>query len=409
MLKAEFRRVPASLAIMLVAASAALTGIVMAALDHVLSDGGGTTVAATSPKRPAAVIELGQRYPKPHRRVAAPAPPGSPASPPRSRTPLSRLVGAKVIVRMQGTYPSSSLLSEVRRGTVGGVILFPENVASRSQLRSLTGALQRASAQGGGPGVVVAVDQEGGPVKRLSGPPSKSPNQLAALGSAPAARSQGVATGTYLSSLGINVDFAPVLDVPGPGSFMASRAFGRTPGAVGRLGGAFAAGLSSGGVTPTLKHFPGLGRATANTDLRTSVVQAPAGALRADMQAFEPAIQAGAGMVMMSTATYRAFGSLPAALNPTLVGQLRNSLGFGGVVVTDDLEGGAVKAVMPPPQAGVAAARAGVDMVLFAQYPASGDAGYRALLAAARAGRISRGQLQASYSRIRGVLAGAHG
>lgn len=404
-------RLPVEVAVALILGSAVVTATVLAALDNVLS-GGGAPLArqvADVPRHPR-VVELGRHYPKskPH---SAPQPRQRAAPPPTQPTqpsiPLSRLVGAKIIARMRGTEPDTQLLREVRRGRVGGVIVFPENVVSRGQLRTLSARLQAAAQSGGNAGVVVAVDQEGGPVKRLSGPPNRSPAQLGAAGSASTAEGEGAATGSYLASLGVNVDFAPVLDVAAPGSFIASRTFGSTPSTVGRIGGAFATGLESSGVTATLKHFPGLGRAVANTDTGSSSVGASRSLLERDMQAFRPAIGAGAGMVMMSNATYPALGSGPAVMNRSIVqGELRGRLGFQGVVVSDDLEARAITAVTSPSQAAVSAASAGVDMVLLATNPGSESAAYEALYSAARAGRLDRSALEQSYARIQAVEQG---
>jgi beta-N-acetylhexosaminidase len=406
------RRLPVEVGVLLVLGSAIVTATVLAAVDNVLSGDAAPAVSrASAPRGRPPVVQIGQRYPKarPRPTPRSGPPTSAPAPPPRTQPsiPLSRLVGAKVIVRMSGTTPDARLLREVRAGRVGGVILFPENVTSRSQLRSLTRRLQSAAQAGGGAGVVVAVDQEGGEVKRLAGPPYRSPAQLGASGSVSAAQSEGAATGRYLSSLGITVDFAPVLDVPAPGSFIASRAFGSTPSAVGSLGGAFATGLQDAGVTATLKHFPGLGHAVANTDSGPSTVAASRSELRRDMAAFRPAIGQGAGMVMMSNATYTAFGSQPAVLSSSIVqGELRNRLGFQGVVVTDDLEAGAVTRVMSGSAAAVSAAKAGVDMVLFAGRAEGGRAAYDALYQAARAGQLDRTALEQSYVRIEQVQQG---
>lgn len=208
-------------------------------------------------------------------------------------------------------------------------------------------------------------------------------------------------TGAYLSGLGINVDLAPVLDLRRPSSFIASRSFASTPARVASLGGAFAAGLQSQGVAATAKHFPGLGYATVNTDNGSSIVGASRSALDADLVPFATAINGGIAMVMMSNATYPAYGSGPAVLSPAIVGGLlRSRLRFAGVIVTDDLEAGAVRATMAPGQAAVAASRAGVDMLLLARSPDSFGPAYSALMAAARSGQLDRGALEQSYQRI---------
>jgi beta-N-acetylhexosaminidase len=311
---------------------------------------------------------------------------------------LRQLVGRKVIVGMRGPRPSEPLLRSIRKGKVGGVILFSENIRSARQVRSLSRALQSAA---GERRLVIAVDQEGGIVKRLDGPPGRSAPEIGATGSTRVARHEGAATGRFLRGLGFNVNYAPVLDVPVSGSFMAPRAFGSSPGRVARFGSAFARGMRAGGVAPTAKHFPGLGRARTNTDFGREVIRAPRSALRRrDIEPFRAAVDAGVPSVMMSTSIYTAFGSRPAAFERSLVtGELRERLGFDGVIVTDTLEGAAVRTVARPREAAVAAARAGVDMVLFTT-PEAGDAAYRGLLAAARDGTLDRSELEQSHSRI---------
>lgn len=399
----ELRRVPPGFAAFLVIGAAVVTMILLAALDTTISGGDPKPPQAAAARQTAPIVDLGKtRYPK-ERDAPADAPPAAapekePSAPDPS-VPLRRLIGQKLVVRMSGTSPSAELLRHVRKGQVGGVILFPDNVGSSSQLKALTGALRQAALAGGAQGFVIAVDQEGGPVKRLrAGPPNRAPSQIATAG---AALQEGGATGSYLSSLGVNVDLAPVLDVRVPGSFIASRAFASTPGGVARLGGAFASGLQQAGVAATAKHFPGLGHATVNTDTGPSAVGAAKAVLDAELAPFSAAIANGIGLVMMSNASYPAYGNGPAVLSrPVVQGLLRDRLGFGGVVVSDDLEAGAISAVMPAGNASVAAAQAGVDMLLLARSPGSYDVAYRALLAAARSGRLDRGALEESYARI---------
>jgi beta-N-acetylhexosaminidase len=401
----ELRRVPPGFAAFLVIGAAVVTMILLAAFDDTISGGDSPSATRAAAKRASpGVIDLGKTpYPKKHGTPAAKPPSGSqeqePPAAAGSNVPLRRLVGQKLIVRIGGTAPSADLLRRVRKGLVGGVILFPDNVGNRSQLAAMTGALQKAAQEGGSQGFVVAVDQEGGPVKRLrAGPPNRAPAQIATVG---AGLQEGTATGSYLAGLGVNVDLAPVLDVRSPGSFIASRAFAATPGAVARLGGAFASGLQQAGVAATAKHFPGLGHATVNTDTGPSTVGATKAALDADLAPFAAAIGDGIGLVMMSNASYPAYAPGPAVLSRAIVqGQLRGRLGFGGVIVTDDLEAGAVRNVMSPGSAAVAASQAGVDMLLLARSEGSYGVAYQALLAAAKSGRLDRGALEQSYARI---------
>jgi beta-N-acetylhexosaminidase len=396
----ELRRIPPGFAAFLVLGAALVTMIILAAFDSVIGgDEPAHSARASSDRQTAPLVELGKSYPDTKKPPAKKAPEAEPQQPAAEKIPLSRLVGQKLMVRMSGTSPSPGLLRRVRAGKVGGVILFPDNVGSAGQLKALCSSLQQAARAGGSAGLLIAVDQEGGPVKRLqAGPPKQSPAQIASAG---AAEGEGQATGAYLANLGLNVNLAPVLDVAAPGSFIASRAFSNTPARVAELGGAFATGLQSAGVAATAKHFPGLGHATANTDNGQSTVNASKGALDADLKPFEQAIAGGVGLVMMSNATYPAYASGPAVLSrPIVQGVLRDRLRFGGVIITDDLEAGAIQAVQPASSAAVAAAGAGVDILLLARTEGSSEAAYHALVAAANAGQLDRGALEESYARI---------
>ena len=113
------------------------------------------------------------------------------------------------------TTPSPGLLGRIRRGEIGGVILFGRNVTTATALRALTKQLRDAATAGGQLPLLIAVDQEGGSIKRIPwAPPTLSPPQMGADGRTSTARSQGAATGTALAGLGINIDLAPVADVP---------------------------------------------------------------------------------------------------------------------------------------------------------------------------------------------------
>lgn len=325
----------------------------------------------------------------------------APESRARARVPLRRLVGERLFVRMNGTTPSRAFLARVRRGEVGGVVLFGPNIRTRSQVRALVRRLRSAARAGDVPAPLIAIDQEGGIVKRLrSAPPFRSAPQIGATRSARVARSEGLATGRSLSALGIDIDFAPVVDVPASSSsFISPRAFGRSPRRVARLGDAFADGLQAGGVAATLKHFPGLGSAPANTDFATAVVNAPRSRLARELVPYR---QTDAALVMLATAVYPAYQrGVPAAFSRRVVaGLLRKRLGFDGVIVTDDLETPAVRAYTSPAEGAVRSIRAGADMALVVGSEAGGRAAFARLLAAARSGRLGRDDLEASHARV---------
>jgi beta-N-acetylhexosaminidase len=319
--------------------------------------------------------------------------------------PARRLVGARLIVGMAGIRPGRDLLRRVRRGEVGGVVLFRRNIASRRRLRSTISSLQAAARAGGSPPLLVAVDQEGGTVKRLpSGPPRRSPARMGGTGRPDVARREGAATARYLARLGFNVDLAPVVDVRGPESFLGSRAFGADAGLVSRFGVAFTERLGSAGVAATAKHFPGLGGARLNTDFSPSTVRAPRRRLRRQLAPFRALVDAGVPLVMISTAVYPAYQrGVPAALSRRIVtGLLREELGYRGVTVTDSLGTPAVRSFRAPARAAIDAAEAGVDLLLFTTESWAAPV-HRRLLAAVRSGRLDRSELEHSYARIQAL------
>jgi beta-N-acetylhexosaminidase len=317
-----------------------------------------------------------------------------------NRPSIREMVGQLMLVRMHGQSPSASFLARVRAGQIGGVVLFNDNFCSAGPAE-LVARLQAAAKAGHQPPLLIAIDQEGGIVKRLAGAPSLSPSEMR---SATIAKAQGLATARSLKPLGINVDLAPVVDV-GHGGYITSRSFGTTPVVVARRGVGFAAGLLRGGVLPTVKHFPGLGYATLSTDDTAAKVTATDRKLKADWLPYRAAIRLGVPLVMMSTATYPALGSSkPAALSPNIVRDLRR-LGFKGVIITDALKTPAVN--MTTANAAVAAIKAGDDLVLTAGV--TGDladtdrasvSAYKALTAAVQEGELKIAKVAAAYRRV---------
>ena len=315
-----------------------------------------------------------------------------------------RLAGQMLIVRMEDT-ATQGLRRLVRRGAIGGVVLFPPAGTRASELRRELAALREAARRPDAQEPLVMVDQEGGEVKRLPTlPPDRSPARIAVGGEA-AAFEQGRATGAALAAVGIDVDLAPVLDVPASAdAFIASRAFGSDPTEVARAGAAFGEGLRAGRVAATAKHFPGLGSATVNTDLAPSSIEATRAELRSGLEPFRAAIAGGFDLVMVANATYPAYDpERIASQSPRVIeGLLRRRLGFGGVVVTDDLGAQAlVQAGIDEAEAAVRAASAGADLLLFAQ--SNGDGARDALVRALRRGELEREALISSCARSRAL------
>lgn len=313
----------------------------------------------------------------------------------------AKLLGQRIMVGMSGTYPDSELLRSVREGHVGAVILFAANIVNRQQVVALTSALQHAARQGGNPPLLIAVDQEGGQVKRFSdGPPDKSPPEMAATGDPSVAYREGRATGRFLKARGVNMDLAPVLDVPtSSNSFIwqEGRAFSFDAGTVARFGTQFALGVQSAHVAATGKHFPGVGSATTDTDYQREELHPTKAQQRAPLKPYQSLIGRGLDAIMLSTAGFPAYdrsGTVTALSRTIDQGLLRHKLGFGGVTITDALGSPTGHDEIT---AGVIAASTGADILLYTD-SAPGELG--ALERALRDGRISRDAAATSYKRI---------
>ena len=338
--------------------------------------------------------------------AAGPLPLGGAARPVLAAVTPAQLVGQKLVVSMSGTTPSAGILGRIGRGEVGGVILFGSNVTTARALRALTGQLQAAAAAGGQPPLLIATDQEGGSVLRVPwAPPTLSPPRMGALASAATAGSQGTATGRVLRCAGINADLAPVADVPAStASFMyqQGRTWSFSASMTASLSAAFATGLRSGGTVPAMKHFPGIGLATTNTDSSVITIVASQATLAPGLQPYQQAIASGVPMIMLSNVTYPAYDAANAAGWSHAIGVdlLRTTLGFQGVTITDSLTGTAAARGVAAASLAVKAAEAGTDLILVTGSESSTAATYSTLVAKATDGSIPAATLQASYDRI---------
>jgi beta-N-acetylhexosaminidase len=229
--------------------------------------------------------------------------------------------------------------------------LFARNIESPDQVQRLVADFRDALGDGGAP---VLVDQEGGRVQRF-GPPHWPRYPAGAdygllydrdpASGLEAARLGGRLIAGDLLPLGVDVDCLPLADVPAIGAdpVIGNRAYGETPDKVAAIAGAVAAGLMAGGVLPVLKHLPGHGRATADSHQQLPVVSADRTLLEAtDFAAFRPLAQLPMGMT--AHVVFTAFDPIaPATTSATMVAQvIRDSIGFKGLLMSDDLSMGAL-------------------------------------------------------------------
>jgi beta-N-acetylhexosaminidase len=304
--------------------------------------------------------------------------------------------------------PSPSFLARIRNGKMGGVILLRNGWLTRSTAARVTAELQQAACTRGEP-LLVAVDQEGGLVRRLPwAPPTEAP---AYMSSPSAAHAQASGAAAALHSVGIDVDFAPVVDTPSSaGNFLGSRAFSRSRFTNAKMARAFVEGLQANGIAATAKHFPGLGLAGGNTDKGRIVIGSAAWKVRQGLLPFQSAVRAGVQLVMVSTAIYPKLDASdkPAAFSSKIVnGLLRKTLGFKGVTVTDSLTAPAADRI---PHTSTRAMLAGSDLLIFGAESAS-ERGYATLVADAPDSPRLRARLTQAAARIRALKAwlAAHG
>jgi beta-N-acetylhexosaminidase len=325
----------------------------------------------------------------------------------------AQLAGQRVIWSYPGLTPPQALFDAIRAGLAGGVIFFGENInrRDRTQIQAVTSALAQAQVDSGvGYPLLLMTDQEGGIVQRLPGAPGISEKQIGASADpVGTATSAGTGAAQNLLDAGMNCNLAPVLDVyREAGNFddQFGRSYSMDPVVCGECGAASITAQQTLGVAATAKHFPGLGAATRtqNTDLGPVTLNVPLSELRGvDELPFTYAIDVDVDMVMTSWATYPALDpDLPAGLSPRIVrGELRGRLGFRGVTITDAIEAGALDGFGDTGQRAVAAAAAGMDIVLCsARDIGQGQAAVDALQAAVADGQLDRGAAIHAVQRV---------
>jgi beta-N-acetylhexosaminidase len=288
---------------------------------------------------------------------------------------------------------------------LGGVTLFGPNVQDREQLTRLTTSLRSAAIE-----PIIAIDEEGGDVTRISHQMGSDYPGNAALGAVDdidLTRSVYAALGADLAALGVNLDLAPAVDVntAADNPVIGTRSFGADPALVARHSAAAVAGLQSAGVAACAKHFPGHGSTTLDSHLVIATVDAPLSVLWArDLPPFEAAIAAGVRAVMPSHLRVPELtGDLPASLSRRAqTDLLRGELGFTGVIVSDGLEMRAVSEPYGIPEAAVQAVIAGTDLLCLGrdQDHLSFLAVKAALVEAVRSGRLRGERLEEAAARV---------
>lgn len=312
-------------------------------------------------------------------------------------------VGQLILFGMQGTQVNDDVRYMLSEYKMGGIILFDRNMESKEQVAALIQDLQKAARQSEKAPLFVAIDQEGGWVAHLSSELVKVPaaEQLGQGTPAEAAK-LALESGKELKSLGFNVNFAPVADL----GLADERSYGTTAAEVIPFVKAVGNAYHEAGLIYSLKHFPGIGRTVTDLHKEGNTIDASADELWAtDLKPFETIIQSVNNddyMVMVSHAVYSNLDdTMPASLSKVIMQDfLRQKLGYKGVIITDDMEMGAVANHYSFGDMSVKAVNAGVDIVLIGQEYNHAIEGYNAILKAVRSGDISKDRLNDAVRHI---------
>lgn len=331
--------------------------------------------------------------------------------------PREQQVGQFFFIGLPGTELDAETRALITEVQPGGVIIFGRNVASPQQLRGLLDGVRELVPTP----LLVGIDQEGGLVDRLRRifTPMPAARTIRQHGDLAAARALGRITGETLRMLGFNINFAPVMSIMTDdrdllSNGLYSRSFGRSPGEVLGYTTVYMRGLQGTGCLGCLKHFPGIGAGEVDSHEEMPVVRLSHDDLIAqDLAPYIELFQRRDDRVRCVMVSHGGFPNIdikeevtggllePASLNYNIVTKLlRHELGYKHLVITDDLEMGAIARHCEIEDAVVRATLAGEDMLLICATPDTIRRGYRALLAAAESGRLAEDRMRESLQRI---------
>ena len=333
---------------------------------------------------------------------------------------LEEKVGQLMMVGVDATSPQAVSTDAVTSHHVGNIFVAGRTTAGSQAVQKVisTFTSKVGPATTRDTPMLVATDQEGGEVQVLSG--SGFSDLSSAVDQSTQPRDQLEASartwGKELADVGVNMNLAPVVDLvdidrPATNEPIGrwGREYGHDAATVSSKAGAFAEGMRASGVIPTYKHFPGLGRVTANTDTSANVVDSTTTrGSDAAVGVFASAIAAGAQVIMVSSATYALIDpSAPAVFSSTIVtDMLRTEMGFSGVVITDDVSAATQVQGVAAGERAVRAVRAGCDIVLASADPTVAADMVKALIAAAQSDPAFAARVDESATRVLALKGG---
>ena len=317
---------------------------------------------------------------------------------------LEELVGQQLAVGLPGPTLTDTARRMLRRTHAGAVVVFARNFEQAAQFTALRRALEAAL----GRPLLLMVDHEGGRIIRFASDVTRFPSaEVQGRAGCEAIARQGAVEAEELRALGVSMNLAPCVDVrvAGGDPVIGDRSYGEDPAQVTACALARIRGLQSHGVAACAKHFPGLGAVPSDPHHELPTIALDWRTLEeVHLPPFQAAVADGVAAVMSSHVCYPDLGEppgLPATFSPRLVtGLLRQRLGFDGVIMTDDLEMGALRRLGGVGEAAVEAVAAGHDIALVCADPAAAEEAFSRLVAGYREGHLSEQHLQTSVWRV---------
>jgi beta-N-acetylhexosaminidase len=315
-----------------------------------------------------------------------------------------QMAGQRLMLGFNGIELDDELRYLIDTLCVGGVVLFSRNIESPFQLKKLCGDMARHARRSGQAPLIIAVDQEGGPVARLKNPFSEFAGNPGMTGKTDADEFATV-TAMELGQVGINMNLAPVMDVAfrPKQSIMRDRAFSSRPTVCAELGCTVIDRMQQNGVMAIAKHFPGIGRTRIDSHVAKPVSNVTANTLeRVDLVPFKAAIDRSVAGIMLGHVIYSNIDpDWPASLSPAIAsGLLRRQLGYSGVTLTDDLDMTAAKDHASIQRAMRQIVAAEVDLVLICHRGPNQESAHKKLMRIAEKRASDRDRCRASVGRI---------
>lgn len=317
---------------------------------------------------------------------------------------IEEKIGQRIMVGIPSTELDKETKDFITEINAGGVLLLDRNVKDSEQLQKLTGAIHDIYKEQNDRHIIIAIDQEGGVVSRITFPQSDTTAQKD-ISKESDAYMHAYARGKELASYGIDMNFSPVMDyITDPKSFLYERTFRAEPEKIAMLGGAMLRGYEDAKIIPVIKHFPGHTNSSSDTHTNVPIVQESEELLASHMAPFKSVIERfSPSAVMVGGTTYASLDGYPGALSFVIIQKLlRQQMRFEGMVISDDLEMGAFS-TFPLQERALRALQAGNDMIIFSETKNSREEIRHAVLflvQAAKEGLLDEHAMNESVSRI---------